>query len=126
MRIELSTSTVHGTERGGEDLFVEVLCTSEVEPDPAYRQARLEAAWALCLSSLPQSQAEADERSEDLWLEGGRLRSYETEYEFKVNWTLAEARAKVERVVLEGDWVKRLKTGVYEVREDLYVDGNAD
>jgi hypothetical protein len=78
------------------------------------------------LPRLPHSHAEADDRQEELWIDGDRLRSYETEYEFKVDWTIADARAKVEKVIFEGEWVKKLRTGTYEVSDDLHVDGNAD
>jgi len=126
MKIELATGTVHGMDRGGEDLFLEVKATSDVEPNPEYLRGRFADAWGLCLASLPHSQAEADDRGEELWVDGDRLRSYETAYEFKVDWTIADARAKVEKVIFEGDWVKKLRTGTYEVSEDLHVDGNAD
>jgi hypothetical protein len=126
LTVSLALSTVHGTERGGEDLFVEVLVEADFEPDPASLAAVFPRAWEDCVEALPKSQPDADSSEEEIWSEGGRLSSYETEYGFKLDWTLEEVRAKVEKVVLEGDWVKRLKTGKYEVREDLYVDGNAD
>lgn len=126
MKIELSLSTVHGTDRGGEDLSVEVLATSTAEPTPALLQSWFEASWKECLEGLPTSQADADERDAEIWLEGDRVTSYETEYGFKVNWSLAELREKVAKVVLEGDWVKKLRTRQYEVCAEIFVDGNAD
>lgn len=126
MKIELSLSTVHGTDRGGEDLSVEVLATSTEEPTPALLQSWFESAWKECLEALPKSQPDADSDDAEIWLDGDRVTSYETEYGFKVNWTTAELREKVSEAILEGDWVKKLRTGQYEVCAEIFVDGNAD
>lgn len=132
MKIELSSKTEHGTNRGGEDLFFVVKATSKVEPSPDVLKAVFEAAWQACLAALP-----TDSGEEDIWLDSEEfengattepeLRSHASEcYDFAIAYSLSEARAKVEKTVLEGDWVKRLKTGTYEVSKEFYVDGNAD
>jgi hypothetical protein len=133
MKIKLSSKTVAGTDRGGEDLFFVVRASSRVEPSPDVLKAEFEKAWEACVASIPK-----DPDAEDLWLDDEEveleaadepmLRSQMSSdcYDFQINWPLSEARKIVERVVLEGGWIKDLKTGKYKVRDKIFVDGNAE
>jgi len=126
--IFLSTETVAGTDRGGEDLFLAVRAFSG-KKEPRLTAAAFEAAWSACVKRLPTSGDAAEEagEGEQVWTEGGKLRSLPTDhYEFGLDWPLDKAKEEVRRIFMDGEWVKSLKTGMHSVDERVYVDGNAD
>jgi len=126
--IFLSTETVAGTDRGGEDLFLVVKAFSG-KRKPRLTEAAFEAAWGACVKRLPTSGDAAEEagEGEQVWVEDGRLRCLPTDhYEFELDWPLDKAKEAAREVFMEGDWAKVLKTGEHEVEGSKYVAGNAD
>lgn len=151
MDLKLSRHFLHGTDRGGEDLYLKV----EIE-EADERQATNETLRGLALSLAfgqlwerlsrrlsPEQIEKLEEADEDvpeddtgvlagddedaeLWVEGGKLRCRPTpSYEFEFSLSKEEAWEKV-REIADGEWFKSLKTGVCKVSDVLYVDGNAE
>jgi hypothetical protein len=129
MKITLKTKVVHGTDRGGEDLFLVVKVASRKDPRTldAAKEARtaFEKAWG----SLPhENEIRAGEGAEDLFRVGqDGLSSNPTEqYDFKVEDTKERLWTEILDLVEGDEWKLALKSGQYGVQKRIYVDGNAE
>ncbi len=124
MQIKLKMKVEAGTDNGGEDLFLVVTATSG-EEEPILTSEAFEAAWNACVADLEGGEYSSDEEGV-VWREGNQLRCHPTDYEFQLDWTLDEAKKEVRKAVLDGDWLKNVRTGKYLLKEEIYIDGNAD
>lgn len=126
LTLKIDTRTEHGTDKGGEDLFVDVVATTGTE-EPAGLPEAFEAAWRAWTEGLPTSRDDADDADAPLFLKDGRVQgTFETDYGFRVDSSYDDFRSRVLRVVLEGEWKKVLRTGEYSVEGEIFVAGNAD
>lgn len=134
MKIVLSTDTVSGTDRGGEDLFLVVRIRSQEKPslvsqeafDQAYQEAFKAAVspswedWSKDNVEKPLCLGKDEETGEEL------VFSPKTSYGFQLRWTQEKLRAEVLDTVQNGDWNYNLRSGEYWVDERTFIDGNAD
>jgi len=129
MKLELSTNVVAGTDRGGEDLFLVVRCSTFEEPTQEYLGAHFDAAWDACVAALPTTEPPGGS-CDGFWVEDvdgvSTLFSGTTPYEFSVDWAVSYVRDQARRVAFGDEWVKRLKSEEYSTQEELFVDGNAE
>lgn len=156
MDLSLSRHFLHGTERGGEDLYLRVEITEEDERkvwDPASAvppvsflpalEAAFDPLWErLALRLSPEKIEALEEAGEDtpeddtgtlggdsddeLWVEDDELRCRPTP-----NYDFEMALSKEDawekvQEIANGEWFKSLKTGVCQVSGVVYVDGNAE
>ncbi len=128
LTIRIESKTVRGTDRGGEDLFFVVKATTgKEEPTREALEAALPGATEALLASLPTGLEAADEAEAPYWLDGDTVRStFESDYEFRVDWTTEKVRETVRQAVLGDGWKKALSTGKHSVKAKIFVDGNAD
>ncbi len=125
MKVFLSRYVEAGLNRGGEDLFLRVTITSEVEPQHAYLTAGLPQAVKAALAALPTDADSSD--GTDLWVDEGLLRSHPTEYEFELEpRSEEEVLQMVQSAAFDGAWKQDYRTKEYSVTKDFYIDGNAD
>lgn len=154
MDLSLSRHFLHGTERGGEDLYLRVEITEEDErkvwdPASAVRppsflpalEAAFDALWGRLsrrfspekLEELEEDEADGpaeryacQDEDDELWVEDDELRCRPTpNYDFEMALSKEDAWEKVQEIA-NGEWFKSLKTGVCQVSGVVYVDGNAE
>ena len=154
MKLNVLADVVHGTDRGGEDLFLDVQASLEPTPcrDELIRgycerwldnstnvgtveaglRSAFEQAWNDYLATLvvvidDESRDDATSLDDsELYVEDGCLKSQPTSYEFQYDWSLVKAQAKVEAVVLSPNWNTRLKDGHVSLSAKIFVVGNAE
>jgi len=119
MKIELSSDMTHGTDRGGEDLFLLIKVTQDTEPDPKILKKEVPVVLAKAL--------EAYNDTDDLYTQDGCLCGGPTDFyqiEFAVDKkTLTKL---VMDTVLKGEWVLVLRTKEYRVENRIFMNGNAE
>jgi hypothetical protein len=125
MNVSIETKTVHGTDRGGEDLFLVVELTSEKHPNEL-TEAEVDEAWEATVASLTDDEADDPESSDDLLVKNGVLKSGDTGYGFSVSKPVAWLKERVRKLAKDGDWMQRVRTGTFIVEEEIFCGGNAD
>lgn len=137
MELELTYELVHGTDRGGEDVSLGVALTAdELPPTEEGVRAAAEAAFDAWLASAPGPDDDAE-----VYVEDGRVRTYESEYGFSVNRPAEEVRKDVVEAAVTGvrpavkdkwgglshvEWTLKVGSRTYRFETELYRDGNAD
>ena len=132
MELKLSYGLEHGTDRGGEDVWLQVELVTDDPPgdDVGDRAALAFDAW---LESAPTTD------DAEVWVEDGRVRTLESEYEFCVDRPVEEVRRDVVDLARAGltpagegpfgrheEWQRSLATGTCRLSFELYRDGNAE
>lgn len=128
----------------GEDLFliVEAFASGgylpEVEEtlkscDLIVLDQAFDEAWDVAMTNLPLFHegmpSNEDVYGVDLFLEDEafgttRFRSQPTNLGFQIDWTLREAKSKVKKAVIEGDWLKRIKNGTVFMKTEILIESS--
>lgn len=144
MELELKYKCVAGTDRGGEDVSLSVVLTSETEPTSETVEEEAAQAfenWKASFLELCKEDGEEDLNGEDLLTDGdppngvvltsdGFVRTFESSYGFRVNKPESVVKADVVKLAAdqfpEVEWKFGKKSRLWTIERNFYKVGNAE